>query len=104
MYTSRLVSATVLLWSAFSAAQTAVPSPLVVAPPAPAGQPAPIPAARWTPAQLRQAFDEADTDSDGRLSRSEAQRLAILPRSFEDLDRNKDGVLERAEYEGSIAK
>ena len=38
------------------------------------------------------------------LSRAEAQRLAIMPRSFEDLDQNKDGVLGRAEYEGSIAE
>ncbi len=86
-----------------AAAQSVTP---LVVPPAPAVQPAaqPIPAARWTPAQLRQAFELADTDSDGRLSRAEAQRLAIMPRSFEDLDRNKDGVLERGEYESSIAK
>jgi hypothetical protein len=85
--------------------QSDAPAAAVV-PPAPAVQPAtqPIPAARWTLAQLRQAYDLADTDSDGRLSRAEAQRLAIMPRSFEDLDLNKDGVLERGEYEGSIAK
>lgn len=89
---------------ASSAAAQSVASPVV--PPAPAVQPAaqPIPAARWTLAQLRQAYELADTDSDGRLSRAEAQRLAIMPRSFEDLDQNKDGVLERAEYESSIAK
>lgn len=94
------------LLPAFASAQAAAPAagPALVVPPAAAVQPAPIPAARWTPAQLRQSFDQADTDSDGRLSRAEAQRLAIVPRSFEDLDRNKDGVLERAEYEGSIAK
>lgn len=87
-----------------SAAAQSVAPPVV--PPAPAVQPAaqPIPAARWTLAQLRQAYELADTDSDGRLSRAEAQRLAIMPRSFEDLDQNKDGVLERGEYESSIAK
>jgi len=87
-------------------AQATVPAPAPVVPPAPAVQPAaqPIPAARWTPAQLRQAYELADTDSDGRLSRAEAQRLAIMPGSFEDLDQNKDGVLERGEYESSIAK
>lgn len=86
-----------------AAAQSAPPA---VVPPAPAVQPAaqPIPAGRWTVAQLRQAFDLADTDSDGRLNRAEAQRLAIMPRSFEDMDQNKDGVLERGEYEASATK
>jgi Ca2+-binding EF-hand superfamily protein len=53
--------------------------------------------------QIRQAFDAADRDSDGQLSRAEAQRLAILPRSFEDLDQNKDGVLSRSEYQAGFA-
>lgn len=102
---ARLAVAAALLSTSFAGAQTAAPAPTVT-PPAPAVQPAaqPIPAARWTMAQLRQAYELADTDSDGRLSRAEAQRLAIMPRSFEDLDQNKDGVLERAEYEGTIAK
>ena len=102
---ARLAIAAALLSASFAGAQTAAPAPTVT-PPAPAVQPAaqPIPAARWTLAQLRQAYDLADTDSDGRLSRAEAQRLAIMPLSFEELDRNKDGVLERGEYESSIAK
>jgi hypothetical protein len=79
-----------------AAAQTAVP------PPAPNGA-QPIPAARWTPAQIRQSFDQADTNSDGQLTRTEAQRLAILPRSFEDMDQNKDGVVTRAEYEAGFS-
>ena len=44
----------------------------------------------------------ADTDSNGELSRAEAQRLAVLPRSFEEMDLNKDGVLVRAEYEAAF--
>ena len=68
--------------------------------PAPATVPAPrpMPAARWTADQIREAFDLADSDSDGVLSRAEAQRLTLLPRSFEDMDQNKDGVLQRSEY------
>jgi predicted lipid-binding transport protein (Tim44 family) len=63
----------------------------------------PVPAAKWTAQQIRQAFDAADSDNDGQLSRAEAQRLAILPRSFEDLDQNKDGVLSRSEYQAGFA-
>ena len=64
----------------------------------------PVPAARWTAEQISQAFGLADGDSDGQLSRAEAQRLSILPRSFEDLDRNKDGELSRSEYEAGFAR
>jgi hypothetical protein len=64
----------------------------------------PIPAARWTPELIRQSFDQADTDSDGQLTRAEGRRLAILPRSFEDMDQNKDGVLQRAEYENAFTR
>lgn len=78
-------------------------APVIQAVPAPA-TPQPIPANRWTVAQIRQSFDLADTDSNGQLSRSEAQRLAIMPRPFEDMDQNKDGVISSAEYEGSFAR
>jgi hypothetical protein len=69
--------------------------------PAPVTQP--LPANRWTPAQVREAFQLADTNADGRLTRAEAQRLAIMPRSFEDTDTNKDGVLTLDEYQLSFA-
>jgi hypothetical protein len=64
----------------------------------------PIPAARWTPELIRQSFDQADTDSDGQLTRAEGRRLAILPRSFEDMGENKDGVLQRREYENAFSR
>lgn len=66
--------------------------------PATPGAPQP-PASRWTAAQVREAFELADSDSSGALTRAEAQQLRILPRSFEDMDQNKNGLLERAEYE-----
>lgn len=85
-------------------AQTLPPT----SPPLPAAQPAPAtpppPAARWTPLQIREAFDMADSDSNGELTRAESQRLAILPRSFEDMDQNKDGVLAPGEYEGAFPR
>ena len=88
-------------------AQTPAPPPasaasLPVVPVAPATQP--LPANRWNTEQIRQAFEFADADADGQLSRQEAQRLAIVPRSFEDMDQNKDGVISRAEFEASFPR
>jgi hypothetical protein len=79
------------------------PPPTVQPLPAPYIPPA-IPASNWTPAQIRQSFDLADADSNGQLTRSEAQRLQIMPRSFEDMDQNKDGFITREEYEGSVSR
>lgn len=67
---------------------TGLPAPLVE----------PAPASMWTAAQARDAFRFADRDADGTLSRAEAQRLPLLPRTFEDLDANKDGLLDVNEY------
>jgi hypothetical protein len=67
-------------------------------PPAATGAPAP----RWSPAQVQQAFQRADSNADGQLTRAEAQQLAILPRSFEDLDANKDGILTLPEYQAGV--
>jgi hypothetical protein len=84
-------------------ATPAPPAPVAVPPAAQVVRTQPAPAARWTAQQVGQAFDQADSDSNGQLSRAESQRLAILPRSFEDLDQNKDGVLSRSEYEAGFA-
>lgn len=62
----------------------------------------PLPASQWTLDQVRQAFSRADADGDGQLSRAEAQRLPLMPRSFEDTDLNKDGVIVLADYEASF--
>jgi hypothetical protein len=93
--------------SSLAAAQT--PSAPAVVPAVPAAVPvpvpyksAPIPASRWTPQQIRQAFDAADADSNGVLTRAESQQLAIMPRSFEDMDDNKDGFVSRSEYENAF--
>ena len=84
------------------AAPAASTASLPVVPVAPATQP--LPPNQWNAAQARQAFDLADGNSDGQLSRQEAQSLVILPRSFEDMDQNKDGVISRAEFEASFAR
>jgi hypothetical protein len=95
-----------VLGSGFTLAQvpSATPPPPTVQPlPAPYIPPA-IPASNWTPTQIRQSFDLADADSNGQLTRSEAQHLQIMPRSFEDVDQNKDGLITREEYEGSFTR
>jgi len=81
-----------------AAAAPAASLPMVPAPSATQ----PLPANRWTLPQIRQAFDAADGDGDGQLTRGEAQRLVIMPRKFEDMDENKDGVVSRAEFEASF--
>ncbi|HUR88934.1 MAG TPA: EF-hand domain-containing protein [Ramlibacter sp.] len=70
----------------------------------PAPAPQPPPPNRWTVAQIREAFQLADANGDGQLSRAEAQRLPLLPRSFEDTDLNKDGVLTLDEYQASFSR
>jgi hypothetical protein len=75
---------------------------LPVVPVAPATQP--LPPNRWNAEQIRQAFDLADANADGQLSRQEAQRLVIMPRNFEDMDQNKDGVVSRAEFEAAFGR
>lgn len=109
-----LVAAAAMVVSGQAGAQTTPPvaapataaSAPTLAPPDLPGSPTvqPIPAARWTPAAIRQSFDLADANSDGVLTRAEAQRLAIMPHSFEDMDENKDGVVDRAEYERSLSR
>ena len=89
--------------SAIAQAQgaAAVPPAVTQAPPAAATQP--LPSNRWSAAQVREAFQLADVNADGQLSRGEAQRLTIMPRSFEDTDLNKDGALTLPEYQASFA-
>jgi len=89
--------------SAQSGPPSAVPSAVAPVPPAATdSQPQPMPPSRWTPDQIRQAFSLADTDGNGQLTRAEAQRLAIMPRSFEDMDENKDGAIVLREYEAAF--
>lgn len=66
----------------------------------PAATAAPPP--RWSPAQVQQAFRQADSNADNQLTRAEAQQLSILPRSFEELNLNKDGVVTFTEYQAGV--
>jgi Ca2+-binding EF-hand superfamily protein len=99
-------AAVLLACGAVAHAQTTQPAPAAlppgVTPALPAPVTGPLPANRWTAAQIREAFQLADGNGDGQLTRAEAQRLAIMPRSFEDADLNKDGVLTLEEYQASF--
>lgn len=57
-----------------------------------------IPRGPYSAVDIERAFEDADINHDGDLSRAEAQRLAI-PVPFDELDRNHDGVLTRFEYQ-----
>jgi hypothetical protein len=57
-----------------------------------------IPHGPYSAVEIERAFEDADINRDGELTRAEAQRLAI-PVPFDDLDRNHDGVLTRFEYQ-----
>jgi hypothetical protein len=83
------------------AASPAAPTGVPPAIPAPVTQP--LPPSRWTAAQIREAFQLADANADGQLTRAEAQHLPIMPRTFEETDLNKDGVLTPGEYQAAFA-
>lgn len=54
-----------------------------------------------SPKNLATAFEKADTDKDGRLSTTEAEKLPEIARQFTQLDTNHDGFLSRREFNGA---
>ncbi len=50
------------------------------------------------PTEARTAFDRADSNGDGTLSASEAERLPAISARFSTLDTNHDGVLSADEF------
>jgi hypothetical protein len=82
-----------------------LPQPSLAPPELPASPSVqPIPAAEWTADRIRQSFEQADANGDGLLTRAEAQRLTILPRTFEEMDENKDGLVSFSEYQRAFAR
>ena len=54
-------------------------------------------------ASAEQAFARADANSDGKLSRDEAQRLPAVWQRFDDIDANGDHFISREEFHRGIA-
>ena len=73
-----------------AAAAPAAPSKFPIGPAAPA---------EATPAASQDAFDKADTNHDGQLSRKEAAAQGLSGKKFQQWDKNQDGSLSREEFD-----
>ncbi len=82
--TRTLVAITAATWALGAAAQQ------------PPAQPAPRPTVASP--DLMAAFKKADANSDGRITRDEADKVSGLVERFDTLDKNKDGALDLAEF------
>jgi hypothetical protein len=60
----------------------------------PASQPAPAPA----PSAEHPSFEQADSNKDGFVDKSEARVVPGLSANFERADRSRDGKLDQAEF------
>lgn len=85
----------------------AAPSPSSAATPAlvpVAADAAPIPHNKITAQDIDAAFDRADRDRDGRLSRAEAEHFPMVSQRFEQFDTNHDGAISRAEFHSAAGQ
>ena len=48
------------------------------------------------------AFNRADVNHDGKLSRKEAQAIPVLAARFNKVDTNHDGFVSRQEYDKAM--
>ncbi|MDP3821594.1 MAG: hypothetical protein Q8R33_08975 [Burkholderiales bacterium] len=61
-------------------------------------QPAAIEPSARARLAVEAAFNRADNNNDGKLSRDEAGHLPAIALKFDDLDTNKDGFLSMEEF------
>ena len=73
--------------------QTTAPSPL----PSASAAAESIPANRVSRSDVDAAFDRADTNKDGKLSRTEAENLPSVAQRFEQIDTDRDTFISREE-------
>ncbi len=45
-----------------------------------------------------EAFERADKNADGKLTKEEAENLPAIAQRFEQIDTNKDGAISQTEY------
>ncbi|MDO8388471.1 MAG: EF-hand domain-containing protein [Polaromonas sp.] len=57
-----------------------------------------IPANRATPQDLEAAFQRADLNRDGKLTRQEAERFPAVAQRFEQIDSNRDSFISLDEF------
>lgn len=70
---------------------------------APVSASAPHPSQDAAQQRASAAFERADANGDGRLSREEAQRLPAVAERFDEFDTDGDHMLSRQEFERAIA-
>ena len=56
-----------------------------------------IPANKASTSDVNAAFDRADTNKDGKLSRTEAENLPSVAQRFEQIDTDRDTFISREE-------
>jgi Ca2+-binding EF-hand superfamily protein len=49
-------------------------------------------------ARYMEAFERADKNADGKLSKEESENLPAIAQRFEQIDANKDGFISKTEY------
>lgn len=57
-----------------------------------------VPANKVTSQDLDAAFNRADADRDGKLSRAEAEHFPAVAQRFEQIDGNRDSFISREEF------
>ena len=57
-----------------------------------------IPANKVTSQDLDAAFNRADANHDGQLSRAEAEHFPAVAQRFDQIDGNRDGFISREEF------
>jgi hypothetical protein len=60
------------------------------------------PRAAPTAQEIGAAFDRADTNQDGKLTRQESARFPAVEQRFEQIDSNKDQLVSREEFEAAL--
>ena len=93
-----------LVMGAASAARAQTSAPLPAPPNGPSSQMAvsgtadDIPHNRTTAKDLEAAFNRADVNRDGKLSRQEAEHFPALAQRFDQIDTNHDNFISRDEF------